>query len=77
MSKIVVCPLLSPLDLREWVGDAAAATGGYVEFDRPFTHLCVFPFSGRGKQTETERGRESKTREGGVVERERRGGRRG
>ena len=58
------CPLLAPLVLKETgVAGAAAATGGYVEFDRPFTHLCVFPFSGGGgRRTERERERE---REGG------------
>lgn len=38
-----------------------------MEFDRAITHLCIFPFSGRGKHPE--RGeRESGRREGGVLE---------
>lgn len=48
-----------------------------MEFDRSFTHLCVFPFSGRGKQAKRERGGERvrERREGGVVEKgKRRGG---
>lgn len=66
------CSLLpSSRPQRDRVSDAAAATGGYVEFDRPFTHLCVFSFSGRGKQTEREQGeREWEGREGGVVEKD-------
>lgn len=36
-----------------------------MEFDRPFTHLCVFSFSGRGKQTEREQGERERVREKG------------
>ena len=51
------CPCTVFFSKKNRVSVAAAATGGYVEFDRPFTHLCVFPFSGRGNQSERERER--------------------
>lgn len=72
MSKMLAGPLLSPLlVLREEVGDASAS--GYVEFDRPFTHLCYF-HSGTeaNRQRERERGGGGVRREGGVVEKGRR-----
>lgn len=56
MSKMLAGSLLSPrLVLREGDGDASAS--GYVEFDRPFTHLCYF-HSGTEANRERERERE-------------------